>query len=101
MYNFTMPALLAAALVTAISVQPAEARIKCRDGFQSVQGSWLSTPYCRDAQVAAVARSYGVRVSDVAIRENPNLKRHVCRFIGQDIRVKDSCMEVSPYNRRF
>ena len=75
---------------------PAMAGIKCSNGFQLVQGSYLATPYCQDALVAQVARAYGIRTSALAIRENPNHKRHVCRLIGRDIRVQESCLTVSP-----
>ena len=78
---------------------PAEARIECANGFQNVQGSWLSTPYCQDALVAQVAGAYGIKASADAIRENPNYKRYVCRFIGQDIRIKESCDEVNSFGR--
>lgn len=75
---------------------PAEAKIDCRDGYQRVAGAWLSTPYCRDLQVAEVAREYGMKASAVEIRNNPHYKRDVCRIVGQDIRVKQACEEVLP-----
>ena len=65
----------------------------------NVQGSWLATPYCQDDLVAKVARQYGITASAAAIRNNPNYKRHVCRFVGQDIRIKNSCDLVSPHGR--
>jgi len=79
---------------------PAEARIKCVNGFQIVKGQRLATPYCQDALVARVARQYGSRVSAKAIRQNPNLKRNVCRLIGQDIRVKHICETALPSSNR-
>lgn len=91
----------AAAVLASAAADPAEARIRCRDGFQQVAGNWISTPYCRDNQLAAVARQYGFRVSNVAIRENPNLKRHICRFVMSDIRVRETCQEVGPTNRGY
>ena len=81
------------------AVSQADARIICSNGTQNVQGVWLATPYCQDALVAQVAASYGMKVSAEAIRENPNFKRHVCRFIGQDIRIKETCEEVNPSGR--
>lgn len=83
----------------AIASIPAFA-IDCKDGFQLVQGNYISTPYCQDALVAAVAAQYGIRVSAATIRENPNEKRTVCRYIGQDIRVRQSCLEVGGSRRR-
>jgi hypothetical protein len=90
---------LAAASAAVINVQPAAAKIACSNGFQIVQGSPLATPYCQDELVAQVARQYGVRASAAHIRNNPNFKRHVCRLVGQDIRIKGSCEEVNPTGR--
>ena len=69
----------------------AQAGIVCRDGFQVSGGQEISTPYCNDNYVAEVARKYGVRVSNEEIRNNPNRKEEVCRFIGYDTRVRDYC----------
>ena len=77
----------------------AEAKIACSNGYQNVQGSWLATPYCQDDLVAKVARQYGMTTSAAAIRNNPNYKRQVCRLVGQDIRIKDSCDLVNPHGR--
>ncbi len=80
----------------------AEARIVCKKGFQKVGGSLLSTPYCQDKYLAQVAREYGLKTSDSAIRNNPNYKRYVCSIIGHDIRVHIACAPVhSPRRRRF
>jgi len=90
---------LAMAGLAVTTVQPAAAAIKCSNGFQLVDGAMLSTPYCRDNFVAAVARQYGLDAPDAKVRNNPNFKRHVCRFIGQDIRIKEACEEVEPSSR--
>ena len=45
---------------------PAEAHIVCHDGFQVVNGREISTPYCNDNYLAAVARQYGVKATDEA-----------------------------------
>jgi hypothetical protein len=90
---------LAMAGLAVTMVQPAAAAIKCSNGFQLVDGAMLSTPYCRDNFVAAVARQYGLDAPDAKVRNNPNFKRHVCRFIGQDIRIKEACEEVEPSSR--
>ena len=80
-----------------------EARIVCDGNFQIVNGLPVSTPYCRDRNLARVARSYGWRVSDEAIRYSESTKAQVCRAIGHDNRVSEAC---SPYRidggtRRF
>jgi hypothetical protein len=72
----------------------AEARIVCEGNFQIVNGLPVSTPYCREATLARVARGYGWRVSDDAIRYSESTKAQVCRAIGNDNRVQEVC---SPY----
>lgn len=87
--------LTAAAIFVAVALTAtaASAKIRCSgDGYQRVGDSWLATPYCQDNLVAQVAREYGVRVSDAEIRNNPNRKGEVCRFIGSDNRVRQACI---------
>ena len=84
-----------------LRVWPAAAAIDCRDGFQRVQGNLIATPFCQDALVGAVARQYGYRVSDREIRENVNLKRHLCRLIGRDIRIQPACLESGGRGRGY
>jgi hypothetical protein len=43
-----------------------------------------------------VARTYGWKVTDEAIRYSESTKAQVCRAIGHDNRVQDVC---APYNR--
>lgn len=78
------------------------AAFKCDEGYQNVSGNSISTPYCQDAYLAEVARTYGMKVSANAVRNNPNLKSEVCRFVGHDNRVRDNCLNeqgVSPSRR--
>jgi hypothetical protein len=93
---------LAAAAVPflALAPAPAEARIKCVNGFQIVNGSPISTPYCQDNLVAQVAREHGMKVSDAKVRENPNYKRHVCQLVGRDIRIYQACIDANSAGRR-
>lgn len=93
-----LAALLPLALIAAAA--PAEARIRCVDGNQVVNGSLIATPYCQDNLVGKVAREHGLRVSDSEIRNNPNTKRHVCRFVGRDIRLTTACVNENSYGRR-
>jgi hypothetical protein len=93
--------VLATAVVSAAvpgSAVPAAA-INCKDGYQLVQGNYLATPYCQDALLTQVAHQYGMHVSALEIRENPNSKRRVCRLIGRDIRVQEACITVNPSGR--
>ena len=72
---------LAAALLPA---SPVQADIVCKDGFQKSGGDWISTPYCNDAELARMARDHGVRVSADEVRQNPNKKYEICRFLGTE-----------------
>jgi hypothetical protein len=75
----------------------AEARIQC-DGSYQIQrsGEAISTPYCREQMLARVARSYGMRFSDDAVRHNESVKAQVCRFVGTDLRVREICQPYQP-----
>jgi hypothetical protein len=86
----------AVGVALAVAASTAEAKIECNKGFQMVQGSWLSTPYCRDGYVAEVANTYGFSASASQVRNDPLFKQRICRFIGQDIRIKEACDEVNP-----
>lgn len=87
-------------VAAAVGAPGAEGAIRCRGGFQAVGGNLISTPYCQDQLVAEVARSYGIKVSAREIRSNPNQKRHVCQFIGRDVRVQLACIDAFPTGRR-
>ena len=96
------PGLLAlgAALSLFAWAPPADARIKCVNGNQIVQGTPLATPYCQDELVAQVARERGMKVSGLAVRNNPHVKRDVCRFVGRDIRIQLACIDANSMGRR-
>ena len=86
----------AAAVVVSMSLVlfaafPAEARIECRGNFQITKHGPISTPYCEEKQIARVARSYGIAVTDAEVRNNPNTKVWLCQTIGGDNRLKGSC----------
>lgn len=76
------------------------AAFRCDEGYQYVSGNLISTPYCQDAYLAEVARTYGMKVSANAVRNNPNLKSEACRFVGHDNRVRDNCNDESSSGRR-
>jgi hypothetical protein len=98
----TLLAAMALPLAVLSWVQPAEARIRCVNGNQIVNGSPLATPYCQDELVAQVARERGIKVSAAAIRENPNLKRNVCQHVGRDNRIYIACIDANSVGgRRF
>lgn len=82
------------AFALALGTGAADAKIICQGAFQIVDGRPIATPYCEDANVATVAREYGILVSAREIRNNPGTKARVCRFIGHDNRVRSAC---TPY----
>lgn len=87
-------AALGGALLYAVaSALPASAAIKCQGEYQwnSGQNDWIPSSYCEDNLIAAVARAHGMKVSNKAVRNNPNIMAEACRFAGSDIRINDLC----------
>ena len=74
------------ALTFAAVLTPAitDAKIICDDGFQVVRGRYVASPYCQDALVTQVAREHGMETTVARLRANPNYRREVCRFVGED-----------------
>ena len=92
--------LLGAVIAATFFATPAGA-IECVRGFQRVNGQMIATPYCQDEDLAEVARGYGFRASAAQIRNNPNFKKEICRFVFQDIRVQITCLQAGvPEYRR-
>jgi len=87
---------LFSALIAA-GTTPAAAKIRCQGIFQVNKNGLVSTQICRDRQIARVARSYGWRVSDNEVRNQPLKKVQICRALGGDIRLKGAC---GAYNRQ-
>jgi hypothetical protein len=88
-------AFLIVACMASLQPTPVAAGIVCKDGFQSVDGSEISTPYCQDELLAQVARNRGMRVTGAAIRSDPQVKEDACRLASSDFRMQDHC---SRYN---
>jgi len=84
-------AVVAAAVLAA--PVPASAAIQCRDGSQLIKGNWMATPYCQDKLLAEVANARGFKTTFAAIRNNPNHKKELCRFLYTDIRVQMTCAD--------
>jgi hypothetical protein len=80
---------VAAALV--LSSLGSEARVKCREGFQIVNGREIATPYCTDAYIAQLAREYGLKASAERVRNSPSFRDELCRWIGSDVRIREDC----------
>jgi hypothetical protein len=81
----------AVVLIATLAATPAFA-IKCENGYQRVQGNLIATPYCQDQLLAQVASSRGFKTSAAKIRNNPNHKKEICRFVFSDIRVQETCL---------
>lgn len=94
-------ALLALPLFLIGGSTPAGAAIKCSEGYQIVNGSPIATPYCQDNLVAQVAREYGFKASESAVRNNPNVKRELCRYVGRDNRLTTACVNENTGRRPF
>lgn len=92
MGNLSRVAAGLACLVAAAAFTSPAAAIKCVNGYQRVQGTLIATPYCQDQYLAKVARQYGFRASAAKIRNNPNYKKELCRFVFNDIRVQTTCL---------
>jgi hypothetical protein len=95
--------ILAAAcfLGVAAAAGPASA-IECEGNFQvQKSGNLIATPYCQDGYLAIVAREYGMRVNAQEIRYNPSEKERVCRLVGEDNRVRDTCDQYRQFVPRF
>jgi hypothetical protein len=87
--NSVLAALVCAA--AAIAATPASA-ITCEGNFQvQPNGARIATPYCEDGMLGRVAREHGASVSDHELRWNPSEKQRICRFVGDDNRVRETC----------
>jgi hypothetical protein len=93
MRNLGKSACVLVWLVAGAALASPAAAINCRKGAQLVQGNWLATPYCQDQYLAQVARERGFKTSASAIRNNPNHKKEICRFMFSDIRVQGTCLD--------
>ena len=78
----------------------AQAAIACDGNYQIVNGLPVSTLYCREWNLAYVARAYGWRVSVNDIRYSESRKAAVCRAIGFDNRVSEVCADSNSVFRK-
>jgi len=89
--QLSFASLGAAVLLSAVSAQPAAARIRCQGEFQVTQYGLIATPYCGEEEIARVANSYGSRVSAAEVHNNPLTKVYLCQTIGYDWRLQSPC----------
>ena len=73
----------------------AAAKIKCQGIFQVTKHGLISTPYCQELEIARVARSYGWKVTDAQVRNDPLKKVYICQVLGGDNRLKGACAAYS------
>jgi hypothetical protein len=81
----------------ALAQNGAQAAITCDGDFQIVNGLPVATPYCRELNLANVARTYGWKVTVESIRYSESTKAQVCRAIGHDNRVQEVCAPYRPF----
>jgi hypothetical protein len=72
------------ALLSAVLVEHANARIACQGEFQVTQFGLVATPYCGEEEIARVANSCGWRISPAEVHHNPLTKVYICQTIGYD-----------------
>lgn len=82
---------LAAVAGLVVASTTAQAGHRCDGDFELVRGAWVSTRYCRAAQIAIVGREVGFRVSPEEILRSPSKAEEICRFVGNDIRAQPAC----------
>jgi hypothetical protein len=93
-HSKTIASVLLASGLLMLAQSGAQAAPVCDGNFQAVNGQPVATLYCREMNLARVARTRGWRVSDEAIRYSESTKASVCRAIGTDNRVQEVC---APY----
>jgi hypothetical protein len=89
--QLSVAGLGAAALLSAVSVEPVAARIRCQGEFQVTRYGLIATPYCGEEEIARVANSYGSRVTAAEVHNNPLTKVYLCQTIGYDWRLQSPC----------
>jgi hypothetical protein len=77
----------------------AQGAIRCNGAFQINSQGEFHSPYCEDGYLAQVARTFGWRVSGDQIRANYGLKAEICRAIGFDSRILETCSQYRSQNR--
>ena len=83
--------------LSAVSLQPAAARILCDGEFQVTKYGRIATPYCGDQVIARVANSYGWRDSAAGVGSNPLAKVYICQTLGTDWRLQGPCAGYVPH----
>lgn len=92
--------LAGAVLACLLAPQPAAAKIQCKGIFQVSKYGLISTPYCQELEIARVARSYGWKVTDAEVRNDPLKKVYICQALGGDVRLKGACGAYAPEQYR-
>lgn len=87
-------------LALAMAPEPAAAKIKCQGIFQVTKHGPISTPYCQEQEIARVARSYGWKVTDAQVHNDPLKKVYICQALGGDNRLKGACGAYAPEQYR-
>ena len=94
--TFAILAGAAALILTGVAPQTAEAKIICKGRYQMTKHGPISTPYCEDNYLAAIAG-----YKSKAVRYNPSAKQEACERSGHDPRVRDICAGHNDYGDPF
>jgi len=94
----SLAAVAGTALLALVALpESAAAKIKCQGIFQvTTKHGLISTPYCQELEIARVARSYGWKVTDAQVRNDPLKKVYICQALGGDVRLKGACGAYAP-----
>ena len=92
-------ASLAAVSIAFGGIPSADAAIRCNGAYQINSLGQFHSPFCEDEYLAQVARSRGIRVTGAQIRASLSVKGDVCRTIGIDSRVYETCHQYIRRNR--
>jgi len=95
--SVSIAALVFAFAVPAV-IAPATAAIRCDGTFQANSQGEFESLYCKEDNLARVARSHGIQVTADQIRRSWSLEGDVCRQIGIDISVGNICDQFNNRN---
>jgi|SRR5450631_2648985 hypothetical protein len=87
----TIASVTLATLLGLGAAAPAGAAIRCDGSFQINSQGEFGSMYCREDNLAKVARERGIHVTAAQIRASIGVEQQVCQQLSSDIRVSDIC----------
>lgn len=79
------------AVLALAAITPASAAIRCDGSFQINSQGEFESPYCKEENLARIARQAGIAVTADQIRRSFSLEQDVCRQLGSNIEVANIC----------